>query len=264
MTAPALRRLNVVVPYRDRESHLARFVPHLAAYMAERHPDLSYRVTIVEQEDDGRPFNRGALKNIGFLLGEGDSDYACLHDVDYLPDDADYSWSEDPTPILWDGALERPIAPDRSDRVIRNDLESTFGGVVLVPNGAMRRVDGYSNLYWGWGFEDFDFSLRIRARRIATGRRRGRFIPLDHDNEGFNLDATPSPMALVNRALFQRLWSGGTIPAGDGLSSARFDLLARKFLRPDERPHAGPWVRATVRLNFQPTPQQAAAAPPER
>lgn len=261
---PAPHRLNIVVPYRDRESHLAQFVPHLAAYMAARHPDLSYRVTVVEQEDDGRPFNRGALKNIGFLLGEGDSDYVCLHDVDYLPDDADYGWAEDPTPILWDGALERPIAPDQSDRVIRNDLESTFGGVVLVPNGAMRRVDGYSNLYWGWGFEDFDFSLRIRGRRIATGRRRGRFIPLDHDNEGFNLDATPSPMALVNRGLFQRLWSGGSIPAGDGLSSARFEVLARKFLRHDERPQAGPWVQVTVRLNFQPTAEQTAAAPPGR
>lgn len=258
------KRLNIVVPYRDRESHLAQFVPHVAAYMARVHPDLSYRVTVAEQADDGLPFNRGALKNAGFLLGEHDSDYACLHDVDYLPDDADYRWADDPTSILWFGAETRPIAPETSDAQIKNDLESTFGGALLVPNGIMRRINGYSNLYWGWGFEDFDFSLRIRARRISTGRRRGRFIPLDHDNEGFNIDATPSPIALVNRRFFQNAWSGGAIPAGDGLSSLKFTVVDRKIIHVDDRPGAGPWVKATVRLETAPAPEQTAALPPAR
>lgn len=257
-------RLNIVVPYRDRESHLAQFIPHVAGYMARVHPDLSYRVTVVEQDQDGQPFNRGALKNAGFLLGEPDSDYACFHDVDYLPEDADYHWADDPTAILWYGAESRPIAPDMSDRTINNDLDSTFGGAVLVPNQVMRTINGYSNLYWGWGFEDFDFSLRIRGRRIATGRRRGRFTPLDHDNEGFNIDATPSPIALVNRRLFQKMWSGGTIPAGDGLTNLAFDVLERRIIHHDDRPQAGPWVQARVRFGFAPTAEQAAALPPVR
>jgi hypothetical protein len=258
------QRLNIVVPYRNREAHLAQFIPHVADYMARVHPDLSYRVTVAEQDQDGLPFNRGALKNIGFLLGEADSDYVCLHDVDYLPEDADYRYADDPTAILWHGAEARPIAPDISDRVIRNDLESTFGGALLVPNRIMRRIDGYSNLYWGWGFEDFDFSLRIRARNIATGRRRGSFTPLDHDNEGFNLDATPSPIAVVNRGVFQKAWSTGKIPAGDGLSGLNFEVLERKIIHHDPRPHAGPWVQARIRLNAAPSPEQAAALPPGR
>lgn len=257
-------RLNIVVPYRDRESHLSRFVPAVSAYLARLDPPFSYRVTIVEQDDDGLPFNRGALKNAGFLLGEADSDYTCLHDVDYLPEDADYGWADDPTAILWYGAETRPIAPDISDRNIRNDLESTFGGVVLVPNATMRRIDGYSNLYWGWGWEDFDFSLRIRSRQIATGRRRGRFEALDHDNQGFNLDATPSPISLINRRMFHALWASGSIPKGDGLSSLSYQVVSRRFCHDTGVPNAGPWVLVRVRFDHRPVAEQIAALPPAR
>jgi hypothetical protein len=70
----AFKRLNVVVPYRDREAHLNAFVPLLRAYFARDKIDRSipYRVFIVEQES-GLPFNRGALCNIGFVLGRDHS-----------------------------------------------------------------------------------------------------------------------------------------------------------------------------------------------
>ena len=256
-------RLHIVVPYRDRESHLRQFVPWVSAHFDRLVPRIDYRVTIVEQEA-GLPFNRGALMNAGFLLGEERSDYTCLHDIDYLPVDADYSSADCPTPILWYGAEQRPVAPGRSDRTVTSNLESTMGGVLLMPNTVMRQVDGYSNVFWGWGYEDFDFSLRIRARRIPTGRRKGRFKPLDHDNDGFTPDATPSPISLVNRRLFQELWSTGKIPAGDGLSTLSFDVLDR---RPCDGGTAGAqerWEIVRVRFNHTPRPEQEAAVAAHR
>jgi N-terminal region of glycosyl transferase group 7 len=100
------RRLHIVVPYRDRETHLRAFLPHMRSYFSwdESGWDIPYWVTIVEQEE-GLPFNRGAIKNIGFLLAQ-DSDYTCFHDIDYLPVSADYSWAESPTGIVWFGAEE--------------------------------------------------------------------------------------------------------------------------------------------------------------
>lgn len=249
------RRLHIVVPYRDRESHLRQFVPAVSAYLARPDKAVEHRVTVVEQ-DAGLPFNRGALKNIGFLLGEHWGGYTCLHDVDYLPVDADYSWAAEPTPILWYGAEQRPVAPGRSDKTVTSKLDSTMGGVLLMPNRVFRQIDGYSNLYWGWGFEDFDFSLRIRGRRIATGLRKGTFQPLDHDNDGFNPDASPAPIQLVNRRLFQGLWSTGKIPEGDGLSSLSFDILDR---RPVPGAPAG-WEMVRVRLNHRPSAEQMTAA----
>ena len=81
-----MKKLAIIVPYRDREVHLKQFIPHLRAYFARDKMDkrIDYRVMIVEQEP-GYQFNRGALKNIGFLLLESDADYTCFHGVDYLP-----------------------------------------------------------------------------------------------------------------------------------------------------------------------------------
>jgi len=245
------RRLNIVVPYRDRAAHLREFVPRVGEYLARRAPAVDYRVTIVEQEA-GLPFNRGALKNAGFLLGEGGSDYTCFHDVDYLPLDADYSPVDVPTPILWYGAEARPVAPGKSDRTVTTNLESSMGGVLLMPNAVMRQIDGYSNDYWGWGYEDFDFSARIRARRIPTDRRRGRFEPLDHENDGFTPEAAPSPISLVNRTVFMEKWSTGKIPTGDGLSSLSFEVLDRAVPAGVVSEAAGRWEIARARFHNTP------------
>jgi hypothetical protein len=220
-----MKKLCIVVPYRRREAHLQQFVPHLRLYFTRDKTDcaIPYRVLIVEQTD-GLPFNRGALKNVGYVLGSADSDYTCFHDVDYLPIWADYSWPDKPMPIAWYGADVRPIAPNRSNRVTIANPDRFFGAVVLVPNRDFERINGYSNSYWGWGFEDTDLQFRFDSARIAWGRRRGSFQALDHDNQGFNLDGTPSPIAQVNERLFKGRWpieSKGTASPetlSDGLS----------------------------------------------
>ena len=237
-----MKRLAIVVPYRDRQQHLGQFIPHMRAYFARDKLDraIDYRVLIVKQEP-GLPFNRGALKNIGFTLAEPHSDYCCFHDIDYLPIWADYSWVDVPTPIVWYGAGERPIAPGRSNRIVRHTMDQFFGGAVLVPNSAFRAVDGYSNDYWGWGFEDVDFQLRFGAAGIEAGRRKGTFLPLAHDSEGVKLDLTPTPIAEVNHRLVQDRWAKGAPAIKDGVSTLAFDVIERKTL-PDpspERPAPG-------------------------
>ena len=98
------KRLAIVVPYRDRAEHLAKFVPHMLAYFERDKLDRQIAVTIniIEQKGDA-PFNRGRLANCGFLLTKKESDYVCIHDVDYLPMWADYSWSQNPSRLIWHG-----------------------------------------------------------------------------------------------------------------------------------------------------------------
>jgi hypothetical protein len=255
-----MNRLAIIVPYRDRQQHLDQFVPHMRAYFARDKLDkaIDYRVLVVEQER-GLPFNRGALKNAGFLLTEAQSDYCCFHDIDYLPIWADYSFAEVPTPIVWYGAEERPIAPGRTNRVAKHDLEHFFGGALIVPNSAFRSVNGYSNDYWGWGYEDVDIKARFEAAGVATGRRKGTFLPLVHDSEGFKLDATPSPIALVNQQLMQERWATGLPAAADGLRGLKFDVISRARL-PDPLPErAAAWELVKVRLPGHPSPKQQEA-----
>ena len=255
-----MSRLAIIVPYRDRKQHLDQFVPHMRAYFArdKLDKDIDYRVLIVEQEA-GLPFNRGALTNAGFLLAEAQSDYCCFHDIDYLPIWADYSPADRPTPIVWYGAEERPIAPSRTNLVAKHNLDLFFGGALIVPNSIYRAVNGYSNDYWGWGYEDEDIKARFAAAGIMPGRRKGTFLPLVHDSEGLKLDATPSPIAQVNQQLMQERWAAGPPAAPEGLTTLTSEVIGRASL-PDAMPERGaPWELVKVRLHGRPSAKQLEA-----
>ena len=76
-------KLAIIVPYRDREEHLARFVPHMDKFLS----DIDYKIFVIEQDND-KPFNRGWLLNVGYKIAEKQGyDSFCFHDVDMLPED---------------------------------------------------------------------------------------------------------------------------------------------------------------------------------
>lgn len=256
-----MKRLSIVVPYRAREAHLRQFIPHVQSYFSRDKidRDIPYRVLIVEQEQ-GLPFNRGAIKNVGFVLGSQQSDYTCFHDVDYLPIWADYTWVDTPTPIVWYGAESRPLFPGRSERATLHDLNLFFGGAILIPNASFSAVNGYANSYFGWGFEDEDLRLRFTRANIALGRRKGSFLPLDHDNEGFRLNGAQSPIAAVNEDICKQKWSGEPTGPEDGLSNLAFEVLNRQDIpNSPQSERAAPWEKVVVRLKMAPTAEQLQA-----
>ena len=38
----------------------------------------------------------------------------------------------------------------------------------MFPIDAFKKINGYSNEYWGWGFEDDDVLLRLTEQNIGT------------------------------------------------------------------------------------------------
>ena len=254
-----MKRLTIIVPYRDRESHLRQFVPHVRAYFARDKGDreIPYSVIVVEQEP-GLPFNLGALRNIGFLLA-GDSDYVCFHDVDYLPIWADYSWCDVPTAIVWYGAERRPIRlADPSAGVFERNLNDFFSAAVLIPNYLFRQVNGYSNDYWGWGREDVDLKRRFTTSGISVGRRKGTFMPLHHDNQGYIRARVPTKAFQINRRVFDEKWATGRTV--DGISTVAYEILSRRPIPDSPRPErAACWEQVTVRLHIEPLADQLAA-----
>jgi N-terminal region of glycosyl transferase group 7/N-terminal domain of galactosyltransferase len=261
-----MKRLAIVVPFRAREVHLRVFVPALRAYFTRDKIDreIPYSVLIVEQATD-LPFNRGALKNIGFALCSGESDYVCFHDVDYLPIWADYSWSAVPSCIVWYGAEQRPLRPGRSELIVNHDLDEFCGGAVLMPNSIFAKVNGYANSYWGWGFEDGDLRNRLAMSGIEFGRRKGTFQALAHDNEGFRLDPMMRPvltqMALINFQTCNARWStnGDNKMQVDGLKNLSYEIVNRQPIpdTPDQRPAV--WEKVTVKLLMRPSPEHLKA-----
>ena len=146
-------KLGIVVPYRKRPGHLRKFRDAISTYLK----DTQYELIIVEQNDD-LPFNRGKLLNIGFQQATRKlCDYVVFHDIDMLPIDVDYSYSDVP--------IHLATGFSNSDREI---FDTYFGGVTLFPVDLFKKVNGYSNEYWGWGFEDDDLLMRLTEQHIFT------------------------------------------------------------------------------------------------
>ena len=57
-----------IIPYRDRLQHKSFFMRHMK-YILEDIPEHEYKLWFIHQLDH-RPFNRGALKNIGLLVAK--------------------------------------------------------------------------------------------------------------------------------------------------------------------------------------------------
>ena len=146
-------KLGIIVPYRKRPGHLRKFRQSIKSYLK----DQDYELIVVEQADD-LPFNRGKLLNIGFEYAvRKQCDYVVFHDVDMLPIDVDYSYSDVP--------IHLANGFTNSDREI---FDTYFGGVTLFPIDLFKKVNGYSNEYWGWGFEDDDLLMRLTEQHIFT------------------------------------------------------------------------------------------------
>ena len=75
----------ILIPFRDnleqeRSTQLKKFVSHMKRY----HPD--WVILIIEQSQDGKKFNRGALLNIGARIAyQNKYEYVIFHDVDLIP-----------------------------------------------------------------------------------------------------------------------------------------------------------------------------------
>ena len=151
-------KLGVIVPYRDREAHLIEFRESITKYLNDK--DIPFELIIVEQIDD-KPFNRGKLLNIGFIKAESlGCDYVAFHDVDMLPIDVDYSYSND----VYHLATNFTSDSDYTKEI----FETYFGGVNLFPIESFKKIDGYPNDYWGWGFEDDELFRRCINNGIDT------------------------------------------------------------------------------------------------
>jgi hypothetical protein len=230
-------RLSIVLPYRDRAEQLARFLSHVTLYFQRDKidKDQPYRITVVEQEP-GRPFNAGTLRNIGFLLTEAESDQVCFHDVDYLPIWADYRPVDRPTRLLWHGAESVPIEESGRLFIIHSHKEY-FGGVLMMPNAVFRRLNGYSNGYWGWGYEDVDLRVRCEAEEMELGYRDGTYQPIRHASRGYKTDGTRSDENRANRARCSHNSAAIRMRHAhheEGLNSLQFEILERGAILDDE------------------------------
>ena len=130
-----------IVPYRDREQQQIFFSNQMKIVLSDREPD-TYKILYIHQTDN-RSFNRGAMKNIGFLAVKTmyPTEYKDItlvfNDVDTMP----YST----------GFLKY----DTKQGVVKHfyGFKYALGGIVSITGGDFERINGFPN-FWGWGHED--------------------------------------------------------------------------------------------------------------
>ena len=194
-----MNKLGIIVPYRNRRTHLNHFTTSIKNHFTKS--KIDYELIIVEQSDE-LPFNRGSLLNIGVIKAkELGCDYIVLHDVDMLPtDDVDYTPVDRPT------HLATNFKSSHHKEQKRIVFDEYFGGVTMFPINDYYHINGYSNKYWGWGYEDDDLLWRCKENFFDFNKK---LIPtISHSSAGlvFNghtsMVTIPKPSKLKNYTFF--------------------------------------------------------------
>ena len=166
-----------IIPYRNREAQMHVFLSHMK-YLLEDIPEKDYRIYLVNQVD-ARPFNRGAMRNIGFLEGKKrfpdtykEIDFV-FHDLDNL--------------VGKKNSVTFTTVPNKVNHIFGNYDGVNIGGIFVMKGGDFEKVNGYPN-FWGWGYEDTALGIRCRRKNIECVRKTFSW----KDKRIVHLDYTPS------------------------------------------------------------------------
>jgi len=209
----ARHRVAIIVPYRDRELHLRTFLLNIHSFLSRQM--LDYGVFIVEQFGPASdPFNRAMLLNVGAAEAVKQHDYTCFifHDIDLLP--------EDDRNLYTCPVQPRHLSVAIDSFLYRLPYDDIFGGVSAMSVDHFRLVNGFSNVFWGWGGEDDDMSNRLRQKKLYISRypaNIARYRMLKHSKGKANPDR------------FKNLYSGAKRMGKDGYNSLRYRKVQLKL-----------------------------------
>ena len=169
-----------IVPYRDRIAEKLHFSIYMK-YIMEDYDKNDYEIYYSYQMDS-RPFNRGATKNIGFLVMKNKypNDYKNItfvfNDIDSVPIKKNmFNY------ITTSGVVKHFYG-----------FTYTLGGIFSIVGSDFEKCNGFPN-NWGWGIEDNAMNDRVLLNEFIINREQ--FFPR---NSKAVLHLFDTPERLIN------------------------------------------------------------------
>jgi len=147
-----------IIPYRDRMNDKALFLENMKNILADSVETDPYEIYFAHQYDY-RPFNRGAMKNIGFLALK-DKYPTAYQEITFIFHDVD-TWP------ATKGLINYTTTPG----IVKHFYGYKFalGGMFAIKGADFEKSKGFPN-FWGWGIEDNVMNDRCLAAGLTIDR----------------------------------------------------------------------------------------------
>ncbi|VDN12670.1 unnamed protein product [Dibothriocephalus latus] len=215
----AKEKVAVIVPYRKRRDDLLIFLTRIIPFLNQQKKE--YAIVITEQANS-EAFNRAKLFNVAVKeirqASPGDRlrDIQCfiLHDVDKLPISS--------SALYECGQSVRQLATSfRSENKTLRLYDDFLGAVTAFRWEHIERINGASNIFYGWGGEDDDLAARLRLNKIPVDRASDNDGIFDEFDANHPRDMNEMRIELTTEESVARRWKT------DGLNQTSYHLHDR-------------------------------------
>ncbi|BHF77866.1 hypothetical protein SprV_0602097600 [Sparganum proliferum] len=212
-------KVAIIVPYRNRKAHLSKFLTRMLPFLSTQKGQY---VIIITEQAGNRSFNRAKLFNVAVkeirksVSGDRLHGIDCfiLHDVDKVP----ISLS-----TLYEcGKNVRQLATAfRSETGTRWLYAGFLGAVTALSWDHLEKINGASNIFYGWGGEDDDLAIRLRLNNIEVDRSSNPDGIFDEFDPSHPREKNAERFSLTTVENVASRWRE------DGITQTRYELLSR-------------------------------------